>query len=45
MSMLNGQQSDRLTRFVFDQSPVRGLHVNLTQVWQHIVENKNYPKA
>lgn len=37
--------SDQLTRFVFDDCPVRGLHVNLQEVWQHVAENKAYPKA
>lgn len=34
-----------MTRFVFDDCPVRGLHVNLQEVWQHVAENKAYPKA
>ena len=40
-----GNHNDQLTRFVFDQYPVRGLHVNLNQVWQHIEEHKTYPTA
>lgn len=38
-------QADQLTRFMFDDCPVRGLHVNLQQVWRHVAENKTYPKA
>ncbi|MDO4433345.1 MAG: Hsp33 family molecular chaperone HslO [Alysiella sp.] len=33
------------TRFIFDDMPVRGLHVRLENVWRHIVEQKKYPKA
>lgn len=36
---------DLRTRFIFDQQPVRGLHVRLQNVWQHIVQRKNYPAA
>lgn len=36
---------DQLTRFMFDDCSVRGLHVNLQQVWQHIGHNKEYPVA
>lgn len=32
-------------RFIFDEMPVRGLHVQLTDVWQHIVQRKHYPIA
>lgn len=32
-------------RFIFDNQPVRGLHVRLTDVWQHIVQRKHYPVA
>ncbi|MCC9395417.1 Hsp33 family molecular chaperone HslO, partial [Enterobacter hormaechei subsp. steigerwaltii] len=32
-------------RFIFDDMPVRGLHVRLENVWQHIVKQKNYPAA
>ena len=35
--------SNQRTRFILDQLPLRGLHVNLEQVWQHIVGQKNYP--
>lgn len=38
-------KADQLTRFMFDDCPVRGLHVNLQQVWQHVAKNKAYPKA
>lgn len=37
--------ADQLTRFLFDDCPVRGLHMNLQEVWQHVAENKAYPKA
>lgn len=33
------------TRFIFDDMPVRGLHVHLNDVWQHIVSRKHYPIA
>ncbi|MCF7529007.1 Hsp33 family molecular chaperone HslO [Neisseria lisongii] len=36
---------DCRTRFIFDDMPVRGLHVRLENVWQHIVNQKNYPTA
>ena len=35
--------SNQRTRFILDQLPLRGVHVNLGQVWQHIVGQKNYP--
>ena len=35
--------TDRRTRFIFDDMSVRGLHVRLNEVWQHIVRRKNYP--
>lgn len=35
--------SNQRTRFILDQKPVRGLHVSLEQVWQHIASQKNYP--
>lgn len=34
-----------LTRFMFDDKPVRGVHVGLGSVWQHILEHKAYPDA
>lgn len=33
------------TRFIFDDMPVRGLHVQVQDVWQHIVNRKHYPVA
>lgn len=33
------------TRFIFDQMPIRGLHIQAQEVWQHIVARKNYPVA
>ncbi|VEJ20625.1 Hsp33 family molecular chaperone HslO [Neisseria animaloris] len=38
-------RNDCCTRFIFDDMPVRGLHVRLEQVWQHIVGQKHYPAA
>lgn len=38
-------KADQLTRFMFDDCPVRGLHVNLQEVWRHVAESKAYPKA
>lgn len=32
-------------RFIFDDMPVRGVHVQLKEVWQHIVSRKHYPQA
>lgn len=32
-------------RFIFDNMPIRGLHVQAQEVWQHIVANKDYPIA
>ena len=37
--------ADIRTRFIFDDMPVRGLHVRLENVWTHIVGQKNYPAA
>ena len=37
--------TDSRTRFIFDDMPVRGLHVRLDDVWQHIVSRKSYPAA
>ncbi|MFV2029388.1 Hsp33 family molecular chaperone HslO [Neisseria sp. S1] len=37
--------ADCRTRFIFDDMPVRGLHVRLEDVWQHIVSRKHYPVA
>lgn len=33
------------TRFIFDDMPIRGLHMQAQEVWQHIVSRKNYPVA
>ena len=35
--------SNQRSRFILDQLPLRGVHVALEQVWQHIVSQKNYP--
>ena len=32
-------------RFLFDDMPVRGLHMRVQEVWQHIVSRKHYPLA
>ncbi len=37
--------ADIRTRFIFDDMPVRGLHVRLENVWKHIVGQKHYPVA
>lgn len=37
--------ADIRTRFIFDDIPVRGLHVRLENVWTHIVGQKHYPAA
>lgn len=37
--------ADIRTRFIFDDMPVRGLHVSLENVWKHIVGQKHYPAA
>ncbi|MDO4998022.1 MAG: Hsp33 family molecular chaperone HslO [Neisseria sp.] len=44
MSQISSQINVR-TRFIFDDMPVRGLHVQLQDVWQHIVKRKHYPLA
>lgn len=38
-------QTNQRTRFIFDDMPVRGLHVHMNEVWQHIVNRKHYPVA
>ena len=37
--------SDIRTRFIFDDMPIRGMHIRLKKVWQHIVNQKHYPAA
>ena len=37
--------ADIRTRFIFDDMPVRGLHVRLENVWKHIIGQKHYPAA
>ncbi|QEY25620.1 Hsp33 family molecular chaperone HslO [Neisseria zalophi] len=37
--------ADNRTRFIFDDMPIRGQHVLLEKVWQHIVGQKHYPVA
>ena len=36
--------TNQRTRFILDQQPVRGLHVQLDDVWQHIAGQKQYPQ-
>lgn len=31
------------TRFLFEEQAVRGIHVHLEDVWQHIITKKSYP--
>lgn len=37
--------SNQRIRFIFDDMPIRGLHVQLQDVWQHILQRKHYPVA
>ena len=37
--------ANQRTRFIFDNQPIRGIHVQLTDVWQHIAQQKRYPQA
>jgi len=37
--------TNQRTRFIFDEQPIRGIHVQLTDVWQHIAQQKPYPQA
>ena len=37
--------ADSRTRFIFDDMPVRGLHVRLENVWRHIAGQKPYPAS
>ena len=37
--------SDIRTRFIFDDMPIRGMHIRLEKVWHHIVNQKHYPIA
>ena len=43
ITTINHQDSRQ--RFIFDDRAVRGLHVRLENVWQHIVGRKHYPVA
>ena len=36
---------DIRTRFIFDDMPIRGMHIRLEKVWHHIVNQKHYPVA
>jgi molecular chaperone Hsp33 len=38
-------QSDNLQRFIFDNAPVRGEWVHLTQSWQQVLIRRDYPPA
>ena len=37
--------SDIRTRFIFDDMPIRGMHIRLEKVWHHIGNQKHYPVA
>lgn len=45
MPQIQINHADIRTRFIFDDMPVRGLHVRLENVWKHIVGQKHYPAA
>lgn len=45
MTATQNNLNDWRTRFIFDEMAVRGLHINLNEVWQHIVSRKHYPQA
>jgi molecular chaperone Hsp33 len=38
-------QSDNLQRFIFDNTPVRGEWVHLTESWQQVLIRRDYPPA
>ncbi len=38
-------QSDNLQRFIFDNAPVRGEWVHMTESWQQILVRREYPTA
>ena len=38
-------QSDVLQRFIFDDAPVRGEWVHLSESWQHVLSRREYPPA
>jgi len=38
-------QSDNLQRFIFDNAPVRGEWVHLSESWQHVIQRREYPPA
>ena len=38
-------QSDNLQRFIFDNAPVRGEWVHLSESWQHVIQRRDYPPA
>lgn len=38
-------QSDNLQRFIFDNAPVRGEWVHLTESWQQVLVRRDYPPA
>ncbi|WP_274571126.1 Hsp33 family molecular chaperone HslO [Neisseria leonii] len=43
--MTQNRHADWRNRFIFDDMPVRGLHVRLREVWRHILGRKHYPAA
>lgn len=38
-------KSDNLQRFIFDNAPIRGEWVHLTESWQHVLERREYLAA
>lgn len=38
-------ESDSLQRFIFDNAPVRGEWVHLTETWQDVLSRRDYPSA
>ncbi|MCV2503242.1 MAG: Hsp33 family molecular chaperone HslO, partial [Neisseriaceae bacterium] len=42
--MNNSNITDFRKRFIFNNLPVRGVYVNLSETFQHIISLKDYPK-
>ncbi len=38
------KKKDALTRFIFDNAPVRGTIIQLDETWKTLLQRKNYPK-
>ncbi len=45
MNDTNEFQSDNLQRFIFDNAPVRGEWVHLTDTWKDVLSRREYPPA